>query len=549
MSCSRLGEVKGMMRNMYKWKQGYCLALILNCDYRNYEWLRSAALQCKWFVLGIPSKKVVDELLGDSNCYDVDVIRDYWMQYKWITDVIVLDAEQLSYQDAYERFHFDVCFAGSEYGVRFAKDKKFLIEKGVDFIPLLPERPTVAEDINALRIWLKNISAEKKIVLFGTGVYFEYYIRQFGSEFRPIYAVDNAQEKWNTKKDNIIICNPQKLEEENPEEIAVVICSKNYSDMLQQLKNMGSFDYRLLLYRNAVAVLEEFALGKTTRHNPQDVLTRIHEINYEMLKDFDRVCREHEIEYILNYGTLLGAIRHHGFIPWDNDIDTIMTRDNYRKLAKYYDDFRPQYRFVFPEELGKKKYFDSVPRLNYKYAYLKMDEEATEFYENHNNRIDLDIFLIDKTHNTFKGKWQRFELSALYGLMNAYRHKSSFFDYSDKLRVANAILCAIGRFIPLKWLRKRADKVARRFNNDPTAEYYFISNDALCKMDMLFSEKIFSGTEEAVFEELQVPVPTGYDAMLRQIFGDYMQLPPEEARIPHWGRILITEDTFVFNEP
>ena len=120
---------------------------------------------------------------------------------------------------------------------------------------------------------------------------------------------------------------------------------------------------------------------------------------------------------------------------------------------------------------------------------------------------------------------------------------------SDKLRAANAILCAIGRFIPLNWLRKRADKVARRFNNDPTAEYYFISNDALCKMDMLFPEKIFAGTEEAVFEELRVPVPTGYDAMLHQIFGDYMQLPPEEARIPHWGRILITEDTFVFKEP
>lgn len=534
---------------MYKWKQGYCTALVLYCDYRNYEWIRDAALRCKWFILGIPSKEVVNELFGESSGYDADVIREYWIQYKWITDVIILDADQLSYRRAYERFHFDVCFVGSEYGVEFEKDRSFMKENNVDFISLLPNSPIHTEYTDALKLWLQKIFREKKIVLFGTGVYFEQYIKRFGAEFKPIYAIDNAEEKWNSEKADITIYSPQKLKEENPDKVAVIICSKNYSDMLQQLKDLGSFDYRLLLYWNETALLEEYVLENTMLQNHKDVLTRIHEINFDMLKDFDRVCREHEIEYILNYGTLLGAIRHHGFIPWDNDVDIIMTRDNYMKLAKYSDDFRPQYRFIFPEELGRKKYFDSVPRLNYKYAYLKMDEDATKFYENHNNRIDLDIFLIDKTHNTFKGKWQRFELSVLYGLMNAYRHKSSFLDYSIKLRIVNAILCVIGRLLPLIWLRKRADKVARRFNNDSTARYYFISNDALCKMDMLFSADIFAESVDAVFEGLSVPVPVGYDAMLHQIFGDYMQLPPEEARTPHWGRILITEDTFVFKEP
>lgn len=275
---------------MYKWKQGYCSALILYCDYRRYEWLRSAALQCKWFVLGIPGKPVVDELLGDSNCYDVDAVRDYWMQYKWITDVVILEEGQLSYQEAYERFHFDVCFAGSEYGLGFEKDKSFLEEKGVDFVPLLPERLTIAEDINALQIWLRNISAEKKIVLFGTGTYFEYYIRKFGFEFKPIYAIDNAEEKWDTKRDNIVIYNPEKLKQENPEEIAVIICSKSYRDMLQQLRKMGSFDYRLLLFRNDAAVLEAWEkLWKNVKQSREQKHRRLLEsFKNDRLKDLEK---------------------------------------------------------------------------------------------------------------------------------------------------------------------------------------------------------------------------------------------------------------------
>lgn len=182
---------------------------------------------------------------------------------------------------------------------------------------------------------------------------------------------------------------------------------------------------------------------------------------------------------------------------------------------------------MLPDELGKKKYFDCVPRLNYKKAYIRMPEDACKYYENHNNRIDLDIFLIDKTYDTLKGKFQRFELAVLYGLMNAYRHKSSFFDYSKGMRMANAVLRMVGRCIPLTWLRKRVDKVAKRFDKEQDAPYYFISNCALCKLKLLFPAEIFRTSTDVLFEDVYASVPGKYDEFLRLIFGNYMNLSPE----------------------
>ena len=63
-------------------------------------------------------------------------------------------------------------------------------------------------------------------------------------------------------------------------------------------------------------------------------LTRVHQANLSMLKEIDRICRKYKIKYALDSGTLLGAVRHGGFIPWDDDADVMMTRSNYEKFAK-----------------------------------------------------------------------------------------------------------------------------------------------------------------------------------------------------------------------
>lgn len=536
------------INNGCKWEIGYCAVNVEDMDPLHFRWLKDVAVQCERFMLGIPDKEVMEKLFRDGENYNPEMLKEFWSEIKWVDDVIILDFAHLDYQKAYEMLSFDVCFYGSKYGRAFEKDNIFMEEHGVDFVPLLPEKVRMVEGTNAIEMPLSQLFLRKKLILFGTGNYFDFFLKTYGEKYKPEYAVDNNESKWGTIKNGVLIRRPDILKEEDPQKVLVIICSKNYESMLQQIHEFGNFDYRLLLYYNEIASLEEVRLMEDIDKDKL-VLDKVHAINFEMLKEFNYVCRKHGIQYFLNYGSCLGAIRHQGFIPWDNDVDVCMTRENYEKLVPWKDEFSDKCRFIPPDDLGNKKYFDCVPRLNYKKAYMLMDEDACKFYENHNNRIDLDMFLIDKTYDTFKGKFQRFEIACLYGLMNAYRHESAFFDYSKSMKVANAILRKIGRCFSLNWLRKRVDKVAKRFDNDSKAPYYFISNCALCKLKLLFPADIFDKAIDVPFESLNVYVPEKYDEFLRLIFGDYMVLPPESARVPHWGRILISADTFVFEEP
>lgn len=531
----------------YKYKTGYCAANAVDINPLQFAWMKKAAMQCERFILGIPDKQIMTALFEKRDDYNPVCIRDFWKEIKWIDDVVILDFESLDYRRAFEKFSFDVCFYGSRYGLGFERDNAFMKAHNVFFIPLIPEKLSLAEGKNAIELPLEQIFLQKKLVLFGTGIYYDFFLERYGHKYRPAYAVDNNKEKWGRNKNGVLVCDPAVLREEKPENILIIVCSKKYQPILEQMKELGDYDYRLLLCRNEIALLEEMNFFEKVNKNER-VLKRIHEINYGMLEEFDRVCRLHKVQYFLNYGSCLGAIRHKGFIPWDNDVDVCMTRENYEKLFPWRDDFNKIYRFVSPDELGKKKYYDCVPRLHYKKAYILMDEEACRYYENQNNRIDLDMFMIDKTYDTWKGKFQRFELALLYGLMNAYRHNSLFYDYSGLMKAANYILRLIGRGIPLDWLKKRTDRVAKRFNNDSEAPYYFISNCALCKLKLLFPAEIFDKAIDVPFEDLSVMIPVGYDEFLRLIFGDYMKYPAEAERVPHWGRILISPDRFVFEE-
>lgn len=537
-----------MKNNEGKWKIGYCAANVEVINPLHFKWMKDVAVQCERFILGIPNKEVMMKLFGNRENYNPELVKEFWAEIKWIDDVIILDFEHLDYRKVYEMLSFDICFYGSKYGLAFENDNAFMQEHGVHFAPLLPEKLRKTEGMNAIEKTLSQLFLRKKLILFGTGHYFDFFFQTYGEQYKPEYAIDNDESKWGTIKNGIIIQNPAVLQEENPQGVLVVICSKNYQGMLQQIRKFGDYDYRLLLYYNEIALLEEERFLEEIDKDKL-VLDKVHNINCELLKEFDSICRAHDIQYFLNYGSCLGAIRHHGFIPWDNDVDVCMTRENYEKLVPWKDEFSDMYRFVPPDDLGKKKYLDCVPRLNYKKAYMLMDKDACNFYENHNNRIDLDIFLIDKTYGTFKGKFQRFQLAYLYGLMNAYRHESAFFDYSRDMRIANAILKRVGRCIPLDWLRKRVDKVAKRFADDPKAPYYFISNCALCKLKLLFPADIFDKAIDVPFEDLSVYVPEKYDEFLSLIYGNYVDMPPESERVPHWGRILISADTFVFEEP
>lgn len=531
-----------------KYNCGYIMAYTQDNDFRNYGWLKEASLQCEKLVLGIPDNEVAGSIMSCAASYDAARIKEYWLNFKWIEDVIILDANQIYQHSLPTGYAIDVCFFGSDYGIRYRHDVETLSSQGVQCVVLRQEGIKRIEGIDTLDFVLSHSPNTGKIVLFGTGKYFDYYMMNYGTKYPPTYAVDNNHGKWNTTKGGVKIFNPEIIKTEKTDDILVIICSKNCQDMIDQIYSYGEYDYRTLIRNEEMSILEEYPLLQLEADATQRILEKIHEINYDMLEEFDSLCRRHNIEYFLNYGSVLGAVRHKGFIPWDNDIDTVIKRDEYEKLMQYRNEISERYFWLEPDCLGKKKYFDCVPRLGYRFAHVKEDEDFCNYYNNLYSGIHLDMFFIDKTRDNLWGRLQRFELAVLYGLMNAYRHSYFFEDYDKKMQRRNKILCSIGRYISLPWLKKRADKVARRFNDDPKAEYYFISNDALHKLTLLFPKEVFDHAVDMPFGKVNAKVSCDAEKMCRIIFGDYMQLPPKEHRVPHFGRRLLRADLFEFSE-
>ena len=114
----------------------------------------------------------------------------------------------------------------------------------------------------------------------------------------------------------------------------------------------------------------------------QEIMNKIHDHGYQMLCKFDDVCRKNDIDYYLLYGTLLGAVRHHDFIPWDDDIDVCLTRENFERLLDHKEEFSPYFIHVPSEEDGF--FWDYTARVMDDSVLLKKDSVETEFYHHMN---------------------------------------------------------------------------------------------------------------------------------------------------------------------
>lgn len=284
-------------------------------------------------------------------------------------------------------------------------------------------------------------------------------------------------------------------------------------------------------------------------------LERVHAVVKKIFLELKRVCEKYDIQYFLAYGSLLGAVRHKGIIPWDEDMDVWMTRDNYQKLYQHKNEFGEAFDLVGPEDFGPNKYWDSIPRLYYKYAHVNKNDELRKFYDNKISRLGIDIFLIDNTYSTFRGKMQMYELWLLYALTNAYRSKA--FDLSERSslhRAAQACLNVVGRLFPLNWLEKRTAKVAAKYDTRTDTDIVKVTTDSITGMKRSYPKAALEKSVYMPFEDTQASVPVGYDVILTTIYNDYMKLPPVEQQIPHMGEFIfqgsqLSADVFVFDEP
>ena len=258
---------------------------------------------------------------------------------------------------------------------------------------------------------------------------------------------------------------------------------------------------------------------------PNGDFRKMQMIMLEMLIEFDRICNQHHIIYSLDGGTLLGAIRHQGFIPWDPDIDVIMHRDEYKKFKQ-----------VCRNNLDHQRFFLQDHELDphYRWGYARLRRKGTEFvrtgheHMKYKTGIFMDIMLVDNVPDSpllrkFHGIFCYSIRKILWSEAGKSLHPKWYFRLWYKFLY----------HIPKEWVFKARESVAAKCNAKdtklirrmtggyPTACKYgtpkiFYQN----RIRMKFEGRLFWGFSE-------------YDQYLKLVYGDYMKLPPLHERVPH----------------
>ena len=241
----------------------------------------------------------------------------------------------------------------------------------------------------------------------------------------------------------------------------------------------------------------------------------IKKVELDILIEVAEYCRKHNLKYALFYGTLLGAVRHKGFIPWDDDIDIIMPRKDYNEFIRNFH----SYSLKVADCFRTKDYFYPFAKVfNPEYPIL----EKSRF--NCNLGIYIDIFPVDSISKTKCDKYRNKQLIL---------HKTWSRAIDTKNVVSKSV---IRKLFSCFFTVKRTQKIAQLMEKNANK---YSDSDLCIKTIYLDAQKkglidlgmdIFD-TEEIAFEDRNFEVPKNKDYCLKLLYGDYMKLPPIEKRV------------------
>lgn len=252
-----------------------------------------------------------------------------------------------------------------------------------------------------------------------------------------------------------------------------------------------------------------------SHYNPEGSTLRRAQLRMlEILKVVDAICTKHEIEYTLCCGSLLGAVRHGGFIPWDDDIDINVTREDLAKLRKILPRELPSH-LVYQDYFTDPYYPTPIAKVRERDSYM-YEEPCTDRLKE--KGIFIDLIPIEEVPNL---AWKA-KLDYWYG--HCLRGIHHYVDTKD------TILSWI--VLPFAWGLTALTRLTNKFRRiDQLAHVYgFQAYGALQKKD-------YYPIKRMSFEGFQACVPNNPDAVLTALFGDYMQLPPEDKRRVHSSKI------------
>lgn len=236
----------------------------------------------------------------------------------------------------------------------------------------------------------------------------------------------------------------------------------------------------------------------------------------------DNICRDNSLEYMIFYGSLLGAVRHKGFIPWDDDIDIVMPRDSYDKLRDIINQNDDYYYFI--------DFYSSDDTI---YSFGKICDTRTTVIDKNFRNVSkygafVDVFPLDNFNPNKKDDCNVVnKCKRLNRIKAIFARKKPSKELRGIKYLKGIIASAISSPQITRRLIGKIDSLSRTLNSEiklfycvSQYDHYYSKNDLFPCREYDFEGKLFYG-------------PNNYDLILRYEYGDYMKLPPEDERIPH----------------
>jgi lipopolysaccharide cholinephosphotransferase len=235
-----------------------------------------------------------------------------------------------------------------------------------------------------------------------------------------------------------------------------------------------------------------------------------------LLEEFDRVCRVLQIPYVLFAGSMLGAVRHQGFIPWDDDIDVMMLRPDYERFMREADAVLDRETFYLQKEFSEHwPMFFSKLRLNHTACLEKYHPKDPQSHQG----VYIDVFPCDDAANTELGRGLQFLASKVVIAKGLDRRGYDTDNIGKKLFMA---ICRVLPQKPFLWLTTKKNENSKMVHSFYAAARGYAKN--------VYPRRFFENRCNMMFEGKTYPIPEEYDALLKILYGDYHQIPPPEKR-------------------
>lgn len=256
-------------------------------------------------------------------------------------------------------------------------------------------------------------------------------------------------------------------------------------------------------------------------------LKELQQVSLEILKDVHSFCEANHIQYSIAYGTLIGALRHKGFIPWDDDVDIVMPRPDFERFCKTYQSNNGMRMIYYGNDKTALAAFARLVECD------KTDYQTERPWTNQRSGVWIDIFPLDGVVNQEEYSKRYSNLKRLSWYVYKFRRQNHHIVPTDSLwsktKTVIAKVIGLNGWIPYFLLKRIVSKMTKYKYED-----YDFYGQMSCLDDgpIMFSKEDFKETVLLDFEDTRFCAMNGYDKVLSQLYGDYMQLPPEDKRAP-----------------